>query len=183
MFRFDDLDLGAVARAFALLRLPRLKELYGKKPAFKEAGIDTAAIPFKDKAREKARQKQLAAWRAEAEAEAAARPVHVHPKKKAVTADDGDTVAPTGKGRSTIEEKKKLKRKRLSKHARLVNEWERFGLENSLAKKVKQGKMTQEEFEAALRGAGAHRYGSCRDDGHRTVMTVVVTMVSEWLPC
>jgi hypothetical protein len=168
VFRPDDLNLGAVARAFALLRLPRIKELFGKRVAFAASTVDTAAIKFKDKAREKARQKQLATWKEEAAAAAAAKPPP-RPKlpKKPLEGDDGDcggAGAGAGTGAMTLTEKKKAKRKRLSKHARLVNEWERFGFENSLAKKVKKGKITQEEFEAALRGAGVDSEASLDDD-------------------
>lgn len=168
VFRLEDLDLGAVARAFGLLRLPRIKELQGKRIAFTNAPVDTATIRYKDKAREKARQKQLEEWRVQAAEEAATKPAR-QPKRTpahAAAAVDEAELGP-GEGRAavplTLAEKKKLKRKRLSKHQRLCNEWERFGFENALAKKVKKGKITQEEFEAALRGAGVDSEASDLD--------------------
>ncbi|CAM9653497.1 unnamed protein product, partial [Hapterophycus canaliculatus] len=62
IFRFNDLALGAVARSFCLLRLPKIAEL--SDPAVtesfeKEKTIDFTAIKYADKVREKARQKQL----------------------------------------------------------------------------------------------------------------------------
>lgn len=56
-----DLDFGSLARAFALLRLPKMPELKGKTfPDFVETTVDTETIRYKDKNREKHRQKMLA---------------------------------------------------------------------------------------------------------------------------
>uniref|UniRef100_A0A3P9H8J9 ATP-dependent RNA helicase n=1 Tax=Oryzias latipes TaxID=8090 RepID=A0A3P9H8J9_ORYLA len=61
IFRLKDLDFAALARGFGLLRLPKMPELRGKTfPDFPEAAVDTDAIPYKDKNREKQRQKTLA---------------------------------------------------------------------------------------------------------------------------
>lgn len=50
-----------MARGFALLRLPKMPELKGKKfPDFIETTVDTETIRYKDKHREKQRQKMLA---------------------------------------------------------------------------------------------------------------------------
>lgn len=50
-----------MARGFALLRLPKMPELRGKTfPDFAETTVDTDAIRYKDKNREKQRQKMLA---------------------------------------------------------------------------------------------------------------------------
>ena len=69
--------------------------------------------------------------------EAATKPAR-QPKRTpahAAAAVDEAELGP-GEGRAavplTLAEKKKLKRKRLSKHQRLCNEWERFGFENAL---------------------------------------------------
>lgn len=56
-----DLDFAALARAFALLRMPKMPELRGKSfPNFQEEAVDTDTIRFKDKNREKQRQKRIA---------------------------------------------------------------------------------------------------------------------------
>lgn len=58
---FADLDFASVARGFALLRLPKMPELRGKTfPDFTETTVDTDSIRYKDKNREKQRQKMLA---------------------------------------------------------------------------------------------------------------------------
>lgn len=55
----SDLDFAALARGFALLRMPKMPELRGKTfPDFTEIA-DTDSIRFKDKNREKQRQKSL----------------------------------------------------------------------------------------------------------------------------
>lgn len=60
-FIFLDLDFASVARGFALLRLPKMPELRGKNlPDFTEMTVDTDTIRYKDKSREKQRQKMLA---------------------------------------------------------------------------------------------------------------------------
>lgn len=56
-----DLDFASLARGFALLRLPKMPELRGKTiPGFTQTTIDTETIRYKDKNREKQRQKMLA---------------------------------------------------------------------------------------------------------------------------
>lgn len=60
MWGLVDLDFAALARGFALLRLPKMPELRGKTfPDFEETAVDTDAIRYKDKNRERQRQKQL----------------------------------------------------------------------------------------------------------------------------
>ncbi|XP_063334070.1 ATP-dependent RNA helicase DDX55 [Pelmatolapia mariae] len=61
IFRTKDLDFGCLAHGFALLRLPRMPELKDKRfPDFIETTVDTDTIRYKDKNREKQRQKALA---------------------------------------------------------------------------------------------------------------------------
>uniref|UniRef100_A0A8C3ISR5 ATP-dependent RNA helicase n=1 Tax=Chrysemys picta bellii TaxID=8478 RepID=A0A8C3ISR5_CHRPI len=66
IFRIKDLDFASFARGFALLRMPRMPELKGKCFSdFVPVSIDTDSIPFKDKNREKQRQKLLEQQRKE----------------------------------------------------------------------------------------------------------------------
>lgn len=66
IFRLKDLDFAALARGFALLRMPKMPELRGKQfPDFVPVDINTDTIPFKDKVREKQRQKLLEQQRKE----------------------------------------------------------------------------------------------------------------------
>jgi ATP-dependent RNA helicase DDX55/SPB4 len=161
VFRADDLDLAAVARAFALLRLPRVRELAGKTIAFAESPVDTSLIPFLDKHREKARLKLMGERKHEAEK---ARASGGSGGKASATLKDKLKVLAAKK--AAEEAGQKVKRKRKGKNARMLDEWERFGVEERLAKKVKKGKMTWDEFDAAVRGAGVHSEAEeSSDDG------------------
>ncbi|KAH8050649.1 helicase [Aureococcus anophagefferens] len=66
IFRWEKVDVGSVARLFALLKLPEMPELRklakaGKLTEFQRSDVRTGAIPFKDAKREAARQKRYAA--------------------------------------------------------------------------------------------------------------------------
>ncbi|KAJ3022257.1 ATP-dependent RNA helicase ddx55 [Thoreauomyces humboldtii] len=87
IFRFKDVDVGAVARAFGLLRLPKMPELKTRKFDFDAVpNVDVDAIKYKDKAREKQRV-------AKVEKEAAARARGIVPvgKKEKRNMKDKDT--------------------------------------------------------------------------------------------
>ena len=57
IFQFNLLDLGAVANSFYLFRIPRVKEILGKKiRGFEQETIDLQSIPYTDK--NKAKQKE-----------------------------------------------------------------------------------------------------------------------------
>ncbi|XP_054468289.1 ATP-dependent RNA helicase DDX55 [Anoplopoma fimbria] len=61
IFRIKDLNFATLARGFALLRMPKMPELKGKTvPGFTRMALDTDTIRYKDKNREKQRQKMLA---------------------------------------------------------------------------------------------------------------------------
>ncbi|KND03357.1 uncharacterized protein SPPG_02400 [Spizellomyces punctatus DAOM BR117] len=71
IFRFKDVDVAAVARAFGLLKLPKMPELKSLKIDFQPTVINIDSIKYKDKAREKQRQAKIAKEKALAEGEAA----------------------------------------------------------------------------------------------------------------
>lgn len=59
-FVFVDLDFSSLAHGFALLKMPRMPELRGKDFSdFVPSSINTDSIPYRDKNREKQRQKML----------------------------------------------------------------------------------------------------------------------------
>jgi len=61
IFRLRDLDIGALANSFGLLKLPRMPELQDFKVVdFTPTKVDTDLIPYLDKAREKQRKLNLA---------------------------------------------------------------------------------------------------------------------------
>ncbi|KAI8921288.1 P-loop containing nucleoside triphosphate hydrolase protein [Powellomyces hirtus] len=86
IFRFKEVDIGAVAQSFGLLKLPKMPELKTRKVEFTPTDVDVNAIKYKDKAREKQRV-------AKAEKEAAARAKGIIPSanKKKPNMKDKDT--------------------------------------------------------------------------------------------
>ena len=59
IFILKELDLGGVVESYALLEVPKVPELKGRGVEVRCGVVDTAAIPYKDKVREKARLKRL----------------------------------------------------------------------------------------------------------------------------
>ncbi|KAG0263014.1 ATP-dependent rRNA helicase spb4, partial [Mortierella polycephala] len=69
IFRSKDLDLGALARGYGLLRLPKMPELKNEKSSgsiegFEPADIDMDKYKFQDKQKEAVRVKKLAEYKA-----------------------------------------------------------------------------------------------------------------------
>ncbi|KAJ1337033.1 hypothetical protein BSLG_006793 [Batrachochytrium salamandrivorans] len=64
IFRIKDVDLGAVARSFGLLRMPKMPELKTIKVNFVPTKFDSDEVKYKDKLREKQRVTNLAVARA-----------------------------------------------------------------------------------------------------------------------
>jgi len=148
IFRFSALDLGLLATSFCLLRLPKMPELRGKEETlvnFKPAGpeVNIHAIAFKDKIREQARQKRLAAELAaggknakqiKAEQRAAERARKEKERK----------VAERAKGRNPHKKK--------GRQAQIFDEWEDLAKEERLYKKMRKGKITKEQFDELMYG-------------------------------
>lgn len=64
IFRIKELDLGSVARSYALLRLPKIPETrgaLGAKIKFESTPFNTSQIPYRHKEKEEARQRRLKA--------------------------------------------------------------------------------------------------------------------------
>ncbi|XP_048875994.1 ATP-dependent RNA helicase DDX55 [Brienomyrus brachyistius] len=141
IFRVKDLDFTALARGFALLRMPRMPELKGKTfPNFVEEAVDTDAIRYKDKNREKQRQKQLAEQRDRQ----AARPA---PPRKGFVKNMA-----WSKQKSKKDRKRKMAAKRKQDEDSDVDEADMNELLNDtrLLKRLKKGKISEEDFEKQL---------------------------------
>ncbi|KAM3600547.1 uncharacterized protein V6R79_024979 [Siganus canaliculatus] len=128
IFRVKDLDFASLARGFALLRLPKMPELRGKTfPDLEEAAADAVdAIRYKDKNREKQRQKMLAEL-----------------KEKMKTPPPPRKNFSKNKAWSKQKEKKERRKKRAAKRKRsqeLLND-------TRLLKKLKKGQISEEDFE------------------------------------
>ncbi|KAM8743153.1 ATP-dependent RNA helicase DDX55 [Acanthopagrus schlegelii] len=137
IFRVKDLDFATLARSFALLRLPKMPELRGKTfPDFIETTVDTDTIRYKDKNREKQRQKMLAEPREETP----------FPRKNFI------------KNKSWSKQKTKKVRRRKMAAKRKHNEGSDVDEEDMkellndtrLLKKLKKGQISEEDFEKQI---------------------------------
>ncbi|XP_029422392.1 ATP-dependent RNA helicase DDX55 isoform X2 [Nannospalax galili] len=143
IFRLKDLDFASLARGFALLKMPRMPELRGKQfPEFVPVDIDTDTIPFKDKIREKHRQKLL------------------EQKRKEKTENEGRRKFIKNKAWSKQKAKKERRKKMNEKRKRDEGsdiedeDMEELLNDTRLLKKFKKGKITEEEFEKGLLTSG-----------------------------
>lgn len=147
MQRFASLDLGVLATSFSLLRLPKMPELRDKydKLNFISAGpeIDIHAIKFKDKVREKARQKRLAAELAAGGKNAKQIKAEQRKAKKAQKEKERrqDAIA---KGRNP--------NKKRGRQAQMYDEWDELAKEERLHKKLRSGKITKEKYRELMYG-------------------------------
>uniref|UniRef100_A0A8B9XPV2 ATP-dependent RNA helicase n=1 Tax=Bos mutus grunniens TaxID=30521 RepID=A0A8B9XPV2_BOSMU len=144
IFRLKDLDFASLARGFALLRMPKMPELRGKLfPDFVPVDVNTDTIPFKDKIREKQRQKQL-----------------LEQQRKEKTENDGRRKFIKNKAWSKQKAKKEKKKKLTEKRKREEGsdmedeDMEELLNDTRLLKKFKKGKITEEEFEKGLLTSG-----------------------------
>ncbi|XP_005298782.2 ATP-dependent RNA helicase DDX55 [Chrysemys picta bellii] len=140
IFRIKDLDFASFARGFALLRMPRMPELKGKCFSdFVPVSIDTDSIPFKDKNREKQRQKLLEQQRKERQE------------------NEGKRKFIRNKAWSKQKAKKEKKKKKMTTKRRREEgsdiedeEMEELLNDTRLLKRLKKGKISEEEFEKRL---------------------------------
>ncbi|XP_077015741.1 ATP-dependent RNA helicase DDX55 isoform X2 [Tamandua tetradactyla] len=145
IFRLKDLDFASLARGFALLKMPRMPELRGKQfPDFVPVDMNTDTIPFKDKIREKQRQKRLEQQKEKTENEGKRKFI----KNKAWS-----------KQKAKKEKKKKMneKRKRVEGSDIEDEDMEELLNDTRLLKKFKKGKITEEEFEKGLLTSGKRK--------------------------
>ncbi|XP_062360277.1 ATP-dependent RNA helicase DDX55 [Cinclus cinclus] len=141
IFRIKDLDFASLARGFALLKMPKMPELRGKCfPDFTPVAVNTDSISFKDKNREKQRQKKLEEQRKEREENQG--------KKKFVKNKAWS------KQKAKREKKKKVTAKRKREEGSDIEDEDMEELLNDtrLLKRLKKGKISEEEFEKKLTG-------------------------------
>mmetsp|Transcript_18181 Transcript_18181/g.43781 ORF Transcript_18181/g.43781 Transcript_18181/m.43781 type:complete len:734 (-) Transcript_18181:164-2365(-) len=142
LFPAKKLDLGRLATSIGLLRLPRVKEILGRKiEGFEQSEVDPASVPFFDRKRETARQQ-----RAEGDAEKVAEKLKARAERKKAHA------------KMMIEKaKQKPKTPHQKKKARIActrKEWAQFEEEERLAKKLRRGLITIGQFERRVRALG-----------------------------
>lgn len=154
IFRFPSLDLGKLATSFALLKLPKMPELKDKLETidFMPAGpeINIFAISYKDKTREKARQKRLKAELATGKKNAK----QIKAEQRAI-----EKVKREKERRKKIIDKGQNPNKRKGRHARIVEEWDELAKEERLYKKLRSGKITKEKYREQMYGVSDKENG------------------------
>ncbi|XP_029475841.1 ATP-dependent RNA helicase DDX55 isoform X2 [Rhinatrema bivittatum] len=139
IFRVKDLDFASLARGFALLKMPKMPELRGKSFSdFIPTAVDTDSIAYKDKNREKQRQKVLEEHRKQKQESGGQKKFC---KSKAWS-----------KQKAKKDKKKKVAEKRKREEGSDIEEEDLDELLNDtrLLKKLKKGKISEEEFEKQL---------------------------------
>jgi ATP-dependent RNA helicase DDX55/SPB4 len=167
VFNFEDLDIPRLAKSLGLLKLPSVKEFRGRKkqelayrvepddvhlPAIEGSDPpvpDTSQVAFLDSAREAQRKKRLAA-EAERSKEAAVTlglegSAHVKMAGKGVVA--AIDKAKREAKRHAAEHQDEGIRRRKSKSTRMYEDWDELQREERLAKKLKMGKISEDEYE------------------------------------
>ena len=146
IFRLEQLDLGSVARSYALVKLPKISETVNKNVDFQELkDINTSTIPYKHKEKEKARLNKQNLLRLKKEEDAQK---HASENSNKDAANRIKKVA--GKELPTQNDKKEEKRKRKKKegtHKKIMDEWEELAAEEAMYKKMKRGHISKEEYE------------------------------------
>lgn len=148
IFRFAKLDLAAIARSYALLRLPKMPELahHPIPVKFDEFDTDTRGITYKDKKREAARQKKI---------KQQAMALEEEKKKRTKEWKEEEKGKIMMKKEKDGGEEKRQRKKRKGRHQQIVEEWEELGREERLYKRLRQHKITKEEYERELRKKGS----------------------------
>lgn len=152
LFPFKKLDLGGVATGFCLLRFPRMKEILGKKiENWKQSDIDPSTVPFKIKAQEKVRQENLKKKKEEEEAN------KKDPKLEAYLTMKEENKKVKDMARNDKKRTRGEKRKARKKGA--WDEWYVLAAEETLAKKMRSGKITATQFKQGVAQAIAKENG------------------------
>mmetsp|Transcript_40028 Transcript_40028/g.64726 ORF Transcript_40028/g.64726 Transcript_40028/m.64726 type:complete len:758 (-) Transcript_40028:83-2356(-) len=161
IFPFKGLEFGPLATGFCCLRMPRMKEILGKQVhGFQQSQVDPSSVPFRDKNQEKQRQEKLAKGQAEwdqknEEEKAQWQADELQAAKEAKKADKKAAKA-------AITERTRTQ-KRKAKRSEKADEWRRLGAEESLAKKLRKGKISGSQFESRLKKA-VRKGGDDEDD-------------------
>mmetsp|Transcript_14045 Transcript_14045/g.20998 ORF Transcript_14045/g.20998 Transcript_14045/m.20998 type:complete len:747 (-) Transcript_14045:29-2269(-) len=152
IFRIDQLDIGAVARSYSLLKLPKIAETikFKSKIDFQESGVNTSTIPYKHKEKEKARRKRQEELLSAKETDSKVDIAEVKYTGEKRPREDN-----RAKKEATVIGKDDEKRKRKKKeglHKRIMTEWEELAAESTMYKKFKKGKISKEVYDDALTG-------------------------------
>ena len=178
IFRFDRLDVASVAYCYALHRLPRIKETRKvSDERFQPTTVDTATVPFLHKDKEAARLKRLGELRRGNEARRAAQeeggreatsdrdmPKGVQNQTQTQTQAERQAALWAAK-RPVDANKDQQKKKKMKSYAQKFRaDFEELSHETTLFKRLRKGKISKEEYDAALLSAEAPHLDNDLDD-------------------
>lgn len=125
--------------------MPELRDKADKLPNFTPAGpeVNIYGIPFKDKARETARQKRLAAELAAGGKNA---------KQIKAEQKQADLLQRKKEKRQGEVAKGRNPHKKRGRQAQIFDEWDDLAKEERLFKKLRRKKITQEQFDEMMHG-------------------------------
>jgi ATP-dependent RNA helicase DDX55/SPB4 len=143
-FRLKDLNLPSVARSYALLRLPKMPEMsLFDTSGFQETVVDFAKIPYKEKRREKQRQDKLKRLKEERDQKDAEWKKRQDKMDEDAESDDDSGASGSDSDDSDMSDSD-------MDSDGMGDDDDDLAKEARLMKKLKQGKITEEEFEAEL---------------------------------
>lgn len=134
--------------------MPELRDILsknnGKLPNFESAGpeVDIYKIPYLDKTREVARQKRLQAELAAGGKNA--KQIKAEQRKAEKVQKEKDR-------RKQAVEKGRNPDKKRGKNAQMMDEWDDLAKEERLYKKLRRGKITQEDFDEQMIGGSKNK--------------------------
>ncbi|CAD8165649.1 unnamed protein product [Paramecium octaurelia] len=134
LFQFNQLNIGKVAYSFFLLRIPRIKEILSKKIEFEQSQIDPNSIPFLDKNQEK----QYLQKRENKDKKLEEKKIQQLPKQQVPK-----------KQEKNIKNIKSIRKKVKQQHEQ--EDDEELRAEQNLVKKLKQGKITLQQFKEEMK--------------------------------
>jgi len=149
LFPFKSLDMGALATGFCLLRMPRMREILGRKiKNFKPSSVNPNDVPFRDKNQEKVRQEK---WKKEWEErqkewEESDKPKDAAERKEMAEANEA--------AKKKAERERTRTQKRKAGRKGRADEWELLQAEERLAKKMRRGVISADDFVSGVRKAG-----------------------------
>jgi len=131
IFDFNKLDIGNIAHSFRLMRLPRLKEIIGKK--IENFEQDNSINPKYDLAYMDANVGKQMMEKEERQS--------ILKEERALKKETADIIREQGKRNRTKKEKKQAKNRNTQK------DWDDLADETKLYKKYRQGKISKEEYD------------------------------------
>jgi ATP-dependent RNA helicase DDX55/SPB4 len=171
IFQMKALDIGSLARAYGLLRLPKIPETRGgikggKAIVFEKTELDTGKIPYANKPQEEARIRRIEKKKLEQETamndEAAG---HMSDQRSIKSFKSNITKKSWVPPEEYIPaEEKRQRKKKLSFTQKFQQEWQELADEEANYKKFKKGKISSQQYDKNLLGIASHEKDAAGDE-------------------